>query len=122
MALLDVSDVLIDPDFVERGIKRIVNDETVGDDGVASYTTTETTFVGVVTNDKGDLLARMAGAAYVKGSITIHTRQTLNVATPGKDADIVEWRGKRYTVTEVQDYGHFGRGFCAVSCEPIPLV
>lgn len=122
MALLDVTEVLTDPLFVERGLKRIVSAETVGDDGLADYAETITAFVGVVTNDGGDILKRMPDAKYVAGTITIHTRQTLNVATPGLDADMVEWRGKRYTVTDVQDYGHFGRGFCAVTCEPVPLV
>jgi hypothetical protein len=122
MPLLDVTEVLTDPDFVSRGLKRIVSAETVGDNGRSTYVETQTLFNGVVTNAQGDILARMAGAAFVKGSITIHTKQTLNVATDGADADIVEWQGKRYTVVDVQDYGHFGRGFWAASCEPIPLV
>lgn len=122
MALLDVVDVLTDPDFVNTGIKKIVRTQTVGDDGVATYSEVKTTFAGVVTNDTGDILMRLAAGTYVKGTITIHTREILNVATSGKDADRVEWMGKQYTVTDVHDYGHFGRGFHAVTCEPVPMV
>ena len=122
MALLDVVDVLTDPDFVNTGIKKIVRVQTVGNDGVATYSETTTTFTGVVTNDTGDVLMRLPGASYVKGTITIHTREPLNVATSSTDADRVEWMGKQYTVTDVQDYAHFGRGFHAVTCEPVPMV
>lgn len=121
MARLDVTEVLTDPLFVERGLVRIVSTETVNDHGRSAYVTTETPFVGVVTNDGGDILRRNQNAQYVAGSITIHTRQQLNVAAEGADADIVVWRGRKYTVTDVQDYGHFGRGFCAVTCEPVAL-
>lgn len=122
MALLDVTEVLTDPLFVERGLVRIVSTETVNEDGMAVYATAETSFVGVVTNDSGDILRRNPNAQYVAGSITIHTRQQLNAATAGTDADMIVWRGMKYTVTEVQDYGHFGRGgFCAVTCVPVSL-
>lgn len=122
MPFLDVSDVLTDPDFVSRDLVRARRAETVGNDGIASYVDDRLAFVGVVTNGGGDILARLADAQYVRGTITIHTRADLSTAAPGRDADIVEWRGRRYTVTEVQDYGHFGRGFTAVTCEPIPLL
>lgn len=122
MALLDVTEVLLDPDFMDIGLvcKRYV--QTVGDNGRAVNAETSTSFAGVVTSDKGDILERIAGGERKKGSITIHTMFHLT-AGDGDDsvADVVTWQGRDYTVANVNDYSHFGRGFVAASCDLKPL-
>jgi hypothetical protein len=121
MAQLDVSDVLLDPDFMDTGLicKRSV--QTVGDNGRTTTSDTSTPFAGVVTSDKGDILERLAGAERKKGSITIHTIFPLTAGEGDTTADIVTWRGKTYTVSNVNDYQHFGRGFVCATCDLLPL-
>lgn len=122
MAQLDVTDVLLDPDFMDTGLvcKRFV--QNVNDRGRAENTQTSMTFAAVVTSDKGDILERIAGGERKKGSITIHTMFRLT-AGDGEDsiADVVTWQGRDYTVANVNDYSHFGRGFVSASCDLVPL-
>jgi galactose-6-phosphate isomerase len=114
MALLDVSDVLLDPDFADSlQFERLTT--TVGDDGIATQTPKITRFSGVVTSGSGDQLRRFDAGQRVEGSIVVHCRQRLN------EADVVIWRARRFTVMSVDDYSNFGRGFVAAHCELIPL-
>lgn len=121
MALLDVSSVLTDPDFQDCSIVRERRMSTVGSDGITVISSTSTTFCGVVTSDSGDQLKRGADGERIAGSITIHTSFELADGGSGQTADIVQWRGRRYTVSSVLDFGNFGRGFCSVGCDLIPL-
>lgn len=121
MALIDVSDIVTDPDFMDSGLVCERNAQTVDDDGLATNTTTKTRFSAVVTSNNGDILERMAAGERIKGSITLHTRFALREGRAGFTADVVEWRGRRYTVSEVMDYSNFGRGFFAANCDLIPL-
>lgn len=121
MALLDVSDILTDPDFMNTGLICERNVQTVGSNGMATNSTTSTAFAGVVTSDNGDLLERNPDGERVKGNMTIHTRFPLDDGSAMNAADIVQWRGRRYTVTVVNDWSHFGRGFIVATCDLIPL-
>lgn len=122
MALLDVTEVLLDPDFMDMGLVCKRSTQTVGDNGRATNAQSSTPFAGVVTSDKGDILERIAGGERKKGSITIHTMFRLT-AGDGEDiiADVVTWQGRDYTVAHVNDYSHFGSGFVAASCDLLPL-
>ena len=121
MALLDVSEVLLDPDFMDTGLACQRQVLVVGNDGRTTSTQTNIAFAGVVTSDKGDILERLAGAERKKGSITIHTIFPLTAGDGDTTADIVTWRGKTYTVSNVNDYAHFGRGFICATCDLLPL-
>ncbi|SEI98886.1 hypothetical protein SAMN04244579_02715 [Azotobacter beijerinckii] len=122
MALLDVTEVLLDPDFMDTSLVCRRMAQSVGDDGRAESVENQIPFAGVVTSDKGDILERLSGGERKKGSITIHTVFRLSSGS-GSDgiADIVTWQGRDYTVSNVNDYNHFGRGFVAASCDLLPL-
>ncbi len=120
MALLDVTGVLLDPAFADRLVCERFR-QVVGDNGIAVNTAQTLKLSGVVTSDNGDILERIATGERIKGSIIVHTRFILFDGTSGYTADIVQWRGRRYTVSNVNDYSHFGRGFIAASCDLIPL-
>lgn len=121
MAQLDVTDILADPDFMDTGLECERLTQTITGDGLAVNTPTILPFSAVVTSDKGDMLVRLATGERAEGSITVHTRFALSDGSTGQTADIVRWRGRRYTVTLVNDYSHFGRGFVAATCDLIPL-
>jgi len=120
MALLDVTDVLSDPDFANSlTCERIT--QTIGEDGIAVNSAQLFPFKGVVTNNLGDILDRAAIGEHIKGNISVYTRFALQDGKDGYTADIVRWRNRRFTVANVSDYSHFGRGFVAASCDLIPL-
>jgi hypothetical protein len=120
MPFLDVSDVLLDPDFFDS-LVCTRNVQTIGDDGMATNTSTDTPFIGVVTSDSGDILTRMETGSRVKGSILVCTKFRLVESAPGIDADIVTWDGSRYTVTTVNNYSRYCAGFVEAYCDLIPV-
>lgn len=120
MADLDVTEILDDPDFADT-LTCERRTQTVGANGLATVTTASFTFPAVVTQGGGDQVNRRAEGAYITGSITVHSVFPLNEGSPGQDADVVTWQGRRYTVTTVASWSNFGAGFTAAECEAIPL-
>lgn len=123
MPNLDVSDIIVDPDFAQNpgALFYTRNVQSVSGGGIASNSPTTTRLAGTVTMDAGDILRRDPEAAFVTGSILIHTPTHLIDGQAGKDADIVTWNGRRYTVKTVGDYSSFGAGFIWAICEPLSL-
>nr|WP_254209785.1 hypothetical protein [Burkholderia multivorans] len=97
--------------------------QTVDDYGRAQNSVASTPFSAVVTSDKGDILHRNADGSRIIGSITLHTMFRLRDGGPDgrADADEVVWDGATYTVVNVNDYSHFGRGFVCATCDLKPL-
>ena len=116
MARLDVSDIVLDPDFADQ-LTLYRNKQTVGENGRAINTTVESDFWGVVTAASGANLARMPSGEMVSGAIIVHSKTPLSSGAPGKTADIIGFRGRQYTVSRVDNYSHFGAGFTAATCE-----
>ena len=114
MPLLDVSDILDDPDFADAiTVARVI--ETVNNNGRSEVTTATFETSGVVTADKGDVLQRTPDGQRVTGSILVHT------AFEMKAGDIVTWNERQYTAANPNDYSHFGAGFVSVVCDLKPL-
>ncbi|MDN7494835.1 hypothetical protein QZM89_06535 [Burkholderia gladioli] len=123
MAFLDVTDVLLDPDFMDTGLICNRMTQTVDAYGEATNTATPIPFSAVVTSDSGDILHRNADGSRIVGSITLHTPFRLRDGGPDAtaDADEIVWQGATYTVVNVNDYSHFGRGFVCATCDLKPL-
>jgi len=121
MPFLDVSDVLTDPDFCDNTLVCERNAIITNSSGRGVTNTEFTRFSGVVTSDKGELLQRGAVGEHATDNISVITRFKLRDAGAGATADIVQWNGKRYTVTKVNDYSTYGIGFTENICELIPL-
>ncbi|KWN75794.1 hypothetical protein [Burkholderia ubonensis] len=121
MAFLDVTDVLLDPDFMDMGLICNRMTQVTDEKGRAHNTPTSTPFSAVVTSDKGDILHRNADGSRIIGSITLHTMLRLMDGSAGHDADEVIWAGVTYTVVNVNNYSHFGRGFVCATCDIKPL-
>ncbi|WP_047236648.1 hypothetical protein [Chromobacterium subtsugae] len=120
MAQLDVSDALLDPEFMDK-LQCERSTQVVEDNGRAVNTTALLPFWGVVTTDSGSFLERLATGQRKRGSIAIHTIFALQDGGNGLDADVVQWQGKRYTVTNAKDFSNYGRGFVCAYCDLIPL-
>lgn len=120
MPLLDVSDILLDPDFADLALTVTRNAQVVGDNGRAVVSARSQRFGGVVTQDAGTVFERFPDAARVTGSILIHTTFKLRVAGDEYDADIVtDADGARFTVTAIRNYARYGAGFVVALCAPL---
>lgn len=118
---MDVSDCLTDPDFCDRTLVCERNALSTDNSGRGALSTEFFPFSGVVTSDKGELLQRGAVGEHATDNISVITRFNLRDAGIAATADVVQWNGKRYTVTKVNDYSTYGVGFVECICEMIPL-
>ncbi|MGB9040375.1 MAG: hypothetical protein WCC23_17960 [Acinetobacter calcoaceticus] len=121
MANLDVSDVLLDPDFMDTGIICNRTSVIVGNNGRAQGSTTSTPFSGVVTTNNGLKMDRREDGTLIKGAINIHTQFALTSGDAKTKADEIIWKGKTYIVSQVLDNLHYGQGFIKAICELKPL-
>jgi hypothetical protein len=121
MPSLNVTRVLFSREFVDRTLVRRRNTQTVGDDGIATNATVDTPLAGVVTNDAGDILKRFPESSYVVGSIMVHSKLPLTAGKASNDADLLQWKGDWYTVTDLADWTTYGAGFTCALCAPLTL-
>ncbi len=121
MARLDVSDVLLDPDFMDTGIVCNRTAVIVGNNGRSQESVTSTTFAGVVTTNSGLNMDRRPDGTLIKGAINIHTKFALTSGNSETKADEIVWLGKTYIVSQVLDNLHYGQGFVKAICELKPL-
>lgn len=124
MPNLDVTDVILDIDFLEVELYVTRNIQTIGTNGLAVDTPwirSPIKFSGVVTQVDGKELHRMPDAERMTRQILIVTKFRLSSGTLGYDADVVKWRDAQYTVINVKNYSRYGRGFVEATCEMLPL-
>lgn len=121
MPLLDVTDILSDPDFVDLTPVCIRQDQVAAPGGRVTNVQTSTPFTGVFTMDRGSILNRMAEGSYVSGSILVYTPFQLRMSGASVDADLIDWHGERYTVVNRGDYTAYGSGFVWAVGEPVKL-
>jgi len=111
MPLLDVTEILSDPDFADT-ITVTRSSETGFDHGRPIVTTqTFQNVTAVVTAGQGDILKYFPEMANILGAILIHTMFRLTSASDTTQADTVTWQGRDYQVTGLNDWSTFGAGF-----------
>lgn len=114
MPLLDVSDVLLDPDFMDTSLVCHRQVQTVDEDNFTKNTAQDIPFSGVVTVDRSLEARRMEAGQNISGAILIVTQFRLTQGQPGSgssprlDADIVTYSGRDYRVTFVDPYTRYG--------------
>ena len=121
MPWLDVSSVLLDPMFADNTLTVTRNSQTVGNDGLATLAIVTTPFIGVVTSISGSVLNRVAEGEYITDTIMIHTKYRLTDGQLGLTADIINWGGVSWAVTNVNSYSTYGSGFISAVCTLKPL-
>ncbi|WP_416778192.1 head-tail adaptor [Xenorhabdus budapestensis] len=117
MPFLDMSDILLDPDFVDTSLVCHRNTQTTDEDGFTTNTAQSIPFAGVVTVDRALEARRMEAGQTISGAILIVTQFRLTQGQPGLDADIVTYQGRQYRVTFVDPYTAYGAGFVQAHCE-----
>lgn len=117
MANIDVSDLLLDPDFVST-VTLIRRSATV--DGHGENVLTETIVPNVLMSVQGakeESLARMPEGARLTDIITVFYRGQLTAEAENGYGDVIVWNGKRYQVKVVpQNFMNFGAGFTVADC------
>lgn len=115
MPLLDVSDIILDPDFADAitVYRQAVSTDTYGD--VIRTETATPNVVAVITPDKWSTLQRQAEGSNVSEVVTVITQFRLQASMDGYDADEIVWNGKRYVVIAVGDCSRYGAGFVEAS-------
>ena len=121
MPNLDVSDVLLDPDFMSKGIVCKRTAVVMGDDGRPETTVTNHKFNGVVTSNDGFKLDRQPDGTIIKGAINIHTRFVLTEGDASHQADEITWQGRDYIVLQTKPNLQYGRGFTKAICTLKPI-
>ncbi|ELY2536553.1 head-tail adaptor [Cronobacter sakazakii] len=121
MPTLDVTDVLLSPEFLDTTLVVKRNEQVVDKDGFPSNITTETPFGGVVTVDRSLEARRMQAGQVISGAILIVTQYHLTSGNTGIDADVVTYRDRDYRVTFVDPYTAYGAGFVQAHCELLPF-
>ncbi|EMF7563568.1 head-tail adaptor [Serratia marcescens] len=117
MPLLDVTEVLLDPDFVDTTLVCHRQIQHRDDDNFTTNTQQDIPFSGVVTVDRSLEARRMAAGQNINGAILIVTQFRLTQGQPGLDADVVTYRDREYRVTFVDPYTAYGAGFVQAHCE-----
>lgn len=117
MALLDVSSILLDPDFTELVTvrRRLQNIDTYGRPAVIE--TDYPNIVAVVTAGSPNDLKREDDYASFMRSITVVLQFRVRGQTEGYLPDIIVWRGNNFIVDSFDPYPQFGNGFYQVSAQ-----
>lgn len=117
MALIDVSELLTDPDFTNT-VTLIRRASTVNTYGENVMTETQSTITAVVQGANTESLERVPEGARLSDLIDVYYKGQLTAESPGGYADIIVWQGKRYQVFEVvEDFMNFGAGFTKAVCK-----
>ncbi len=121
MALIDTSDLLLDPDFtsVVTLIRRAV---AVNEYGESVITETSQNITVVAQGDNTETLTKLPQGARLSDVLTVYYKGILTAERAGGYADIIVFGGKRYQVTEVtEDYMNYGAGWVKAICylEPV---
>ena len=120
MALLDVSEVLIDP-MLATEISVVRRSSVVNDFGEEEVTEQTFPAVGVITSTANPM-ERGPDAQVQPDTITVRTPFPLVGPAEGVQADVIVWKGRRWVVFKPADYTHFGAGFVSADCEALDLV
>jgi hypothetical protein len=117
MPLLDVNDLLVDPDLADRFTvirRREIVDPATGRAAVVEQLFRNVT--GVVTAQSPNDLERREDYQNMTRSISVVTAFQVYGAVQGYQPDLILWKGTRHLVKHVDPYPQFGRGFYQVEC------
>lgn len=117
MALIDVSELLTDPDFTNT-VTLIRRASTVNTHGENTMVETSSSITAVVQGANTESLERVPEGARLSDLIDVYYKGQLTAESPSGYADVIVWGGKRYQVFEVvEDFMNFGAGFTKAVCK-----
>lgn len=127
MPLVDVTDLLIDPDIAGQSFVVLRRQETVNNFGESTHTIARIPAIGSVQPSGDQSLIREEGFDAQANTIKVVTTFRLRGVTKGPNIarwkpDIVLWGGNYFEVISPNDWDTFGAGFIEVECTSIHYV
>lgn len=115
MALIDVSSLMNDPDFVNKFtiIRRSSRVNTFGENELYD---TYVSAIGSIQAGNGDTLLRLPEAARKQNAMTIYTKTELRSDECGGYSDIILWKNQRFQVLVISPWSNFGEGWYMCDC------
>lgn len=121
MPLLDVSEVILDPEFAEQ--ITVLRRPIVMVAGRATSPKWQRYCVPAVVNSGVSALDRANGDQQsMPNKVSVHTLFRLQGPAPGYQPDYVVWRDDNYIVTSLDDYSRYGAGFTRADCASVDSI
>ena len=116
MALIDVSELLSDPDFTDvvQIIQRARSVIQYGENVLTENNLGDINLVVQPATPKS--LERLPEGAKLVDAINVWHRGVLNVESVNGYSDIVVWRGDRFAVVDNDDFSNYGNGYTKAIC------
>lgn len=121
MALLDVNQVILDPDFADR-FQVVRRAETITQLGRSAVLNAPIEATGVLYPTGDNSLVRQEDQQHGVKTLTCVTPFRLRQAAPGYQPDLVIFRGVTFVVRAVEDYAQFGAGFVVAQCSSLETI
>ena len=127
MPLVDVSDLLFDPDIAGQSFIVLRRQETVNNFGESTPTTAKIPAIGSVQPEGENDLIREEGQDAQSKTIIVVTAFRLRGVAKGPNntrfkPDIVLWEGNYFEVISLKGWGDFGFGFVEATCTSVHYV
>ncbi len=127
MPLVDVTDILVDPDIAGQSFTVIRRQETVNDFGESTVTVERIDAVGSVQPEGDNDLIREEGQDAQALTAIIVTTFRLRGVSKGPNAsrykpDIILWQGNYLEVMSLKSWGDFGYGFVEATATSVHYI
>lgn len=112
MAIIDVTELLGDADFVDSfSVIRRVNSVNNYGENVLSESTISA--VGSIQPASPDDMQRLPDSVRRRDAITVYSVTRIS---PDAYPDVVVWNGKKYQAQTSEDFGNYGAGYTKAIC------
>jgi hypothetical protein len=115
MALIDTSELMSDPDFIDSfTVTR--QQQTIDQHGRTVGSAILTTAYGSLQAASGRAMEMLPDTVRISGAIEIYTKFRLEGPSETTQADLINWQGSIYIVQNVQPWTNWGNGFVHATC------
>jgi hypothetical protein len=115
MAKIDVSELLHDPDFVDK-MTVITRVPRLNSKGENKLTECADESVGSVQPASGRTVFKLPDEMRVANLSEFYFKGKIVATAPGKYSSIIVFKGQRYQVQNVFDWSNWGAGWCEGTC------
>lgn len=116
MGLIDVTELLTDPDFTDT-VTRIVRSASVNNSGENVLVETPDTITVAIGNLGKNAATILPQGVRISDAILVYHRGVIHIEGVGQYADIIVFGGQRFKALEViESWTHMGAGFVSVLC------
>jgi hypothetical protein len=125
--LVDVTDILLDPDIAGQSFTVLRRQETVNSYGESTWFTAKIPAIGAVQPEGENDLIRDADFDAQTKTISVVTAYRLRGVSKGPNSsrykpDLVIWNNNYFEVVSLKSWGTFGYGFVEATCTAVHYV